>query len=184
MRHRISLASLALLLLVGCAAAPKDAPTFSMAALPPQGSDYAVLVIYREMVPPLAYKPTVSVNGQEAAELPNDAFTWIKAKPGHVSVKNDWSFGSGNPAGAVDMDVEAGRYYYFEITGDQAPTNMTPFTIVAHVASNTASFHTAVQGRGFAPEDEATATGRLKACCRYVPVKDDYTPADYTAPSN
>ncbi|HEV2212954.1 MAG TPA: DUF2846 domain-containing protein [Gammaproteobacteria bacterium] len=169
-------------MLAACATAPKDAPTFSTGVLPPADPAYAVLVVYRMMVPPLAYKPTVTVNGQEAAELPNDAFTWIKAKPGHVSVKNDWSFASGNPAGAIDMDVEGGHYYYFEITGDRAPAILVPLTIVAHVVSNTASFHSGVQGRGFSAEDETTATGKLVKCCRYVPAEDDYMPADYVPP--
>jgi hypothetical protein len=183
MIYRLLCMSLTVVLLAGCATPPKDAPVFSAQMLPPPGTDYALLVVYREIVPPLAYKPTVSVNGEEAAELPNGAFTWIKVKPGRVSVKNDWSFASGNPAGAVDMEAQAGHYYYFEITGDSAPSIMTPVTIAAHVISNGATFHTAMQGRGFSPEEETTATGRLKACCRYVPANEDYKPVDYTSPS-
>lgn len=61
--------------LVACATPPKNAPMFSVGALPSPSSDYAVLVMYRLVVPPLAYKSTISVNGQEAVELPNDAFT-------------------------------------------------------------------------------------------------------------
>ncbi|MGH8335472.1 MAG: hypothetical protein ACRETL_01305, partial [Gammaproteobacteria bacterium] len=84
MNSKLLSALAATMVLVACATPSKNAPMFSAGALPPPSSDYAVLVVYRLMVLPFAYKPTISVNGQEAVELPNDAFTWIKVKPGHV----------------------------------------------------------------------------------------------------
>lgn len=183
MNHLRLMGLLPLAALAACATAPDTAPKFSKDALPPPDPAYAVLVVYREMVTPLAYKSTVSVNGQEAVEMPNQAYTWIKAKPGHVSVKNDWSFASGNAAGAVDMDVEAGHYYYFEVIYDR-DRGVGPVSMMAHLVSDTATFHTAVQGRGFIPEDEPTATGKLVFCCRYVPVEDDYQPMDYPPPDS
>lgn len=167
-------------LTVGCATPSKDAAPFSMAALPPYSPNYAVLVVYRQMVPPLAYKPTVSVNGQKAVEMPNDGFTWIKVKPGHVSLRNDWSFAAGNPSGAVDLDVEAGHYYYFEITGDSEQQYVNP---IVHVAVNLATLHLAVQGRGLVLEEEAQAIKNLITCCRYVPLDNDYVPANYVPPA-
>ncbi|HEX2666836.1 MAG TPA: hypothetical protein VHP13_00525 [Gammaproteobacteria bacterium] len=161
--------------LSGCATPPKDAPAFSVAALPDDPA-FAELVVYRQMVPPLAYKSTVSVNGVEAVEMPNDGFAVIPVKPGHISVKNDWSFAAGNPAGAVDIEVEAGHRYYFEVTyvGGGNPVSL---------AVNMASFHTGVQGRGFDFEEEAQALPVLTKCCRAVALDEDYVPPD-PAPSD
>lgn len=188
------LAALAVtMVLVACATAPKNAPMFSVGALPPASQEYAVLLVYRQIVFPLAYKPTISVNGQEAAELPNDAFTWIKVKPGHVHLRNDWSFAAGNPSGAFDLDVDAGRYYYFEIAVDPpcqdeagmpslyTSCNVQPIFPVAaaHAAFNLATLHVAIQGRGIYLESQAYAAQNLTKCCRYVPVEDDYVPTAY-----
>ena len=167
MKHRLSSLSLALLLLAGCATAPKDAPAFSTDALP-QDPAYAVVVVYRGLVIPFAYRSTVSVNGVEAVEMPNEAFTWIKVRPGHASIKNDWSFAAQNPAGAVDLAVQAGHRYYIEIF---YPGNGGALTAVTGLAT----YHTAIQGRGFDVRDEATALKILHSC-RYVPVEDDYVP--------
>ena len=168
MRHVALLGSVALL--TACATPPKDAPAFSTAALPSDPA-FALLVVYRQMVPPLAYKSTISVNGVEAAEMPNEGFAAIPVKPGHVAVKNDWSFAAGNPAGAVDIDVQAGHRYYFEVvyTDVGSPVGM---------AVNMASFHTGVQGRGFKFEEEAQALPMLTKCCRAVALDDDYVPPE------
>ena len=163
-------------LLGGCATAPKDAPAFSAEALP-QDPGYALVVVYRQMVPPLAYKSTVSVNGVEAVEIPNQAFTWIRVKPGHVMLKNDWSFAAGNPAGAVDLEVEAGHVYYVEVVYYIGGAN------VIGLAGTMSTFHNPEEGRGFEPREEAEALKSLKVCCRYVPVEDDYAPPE-PAPSD
>ena len=168
MRVCLAACLVALMLLGACATAPKDAPAFSAEALP-QDPAYALLVVYRGLVPPLAYKSTLSVNGVEAVEMPNQAFTWIKVRPGHVSIKNDWSFAAQNPAGAVDLAVQAGHRYYLEIF---YPGDGSPVTAVTGLAS----YHTPMQGRGIDTRDEAIALKTLQACCRYVPVEDDYQP--------
>ena len=169
MRNILCLIGMAALL-SGCATPPKDAPAFSTASLPDDPA-FATLVVYRQMVPPLAYKSTVSVNGVEAVEMPNDGFAAIPVKPGHVSVKNDWSFAAGNPAGAVDLDVQAGHRYYFEVTYVGAGN-------VVALAATMATFHTAVQGRGFSFVEEAEAVPILTRCCRSVQLEDDYVPPD------
>jgi hypothetical protein len=155
------------MLLAACATAPKDAPGFSVEALP-QDPAYALLVVYRGLVPPLAYKSTVSVNGVEAVAMPNQAFTWIKVRPGHTSLKNDWSFAAGNPAGAVDLAVQAGHRYYVEIF---YPGDGSPGTAVTGLVT----YHSSVQGRGLDTRDEASALQILHSC-RYVPVEADYVP--------
>ena len=168
MRFRVGCYLAALVLLGACATAPKDAPGFSADALP-QDSAYALVVVYRSLVTPLAYKSTVSVNGVEAVEMPNQAFTWIKVRPGHVSLKNDWSFAAGNPAGAVDLAVQAGHRYYVEIV---YPGDGSAVTAVTGLAT----YHSPIQGRGIDTRDAATALKALRFCCRYVPVEDDYVP--------
>ncbi|MGH8283529.1 MAG: DUF2846 domain-containing protein [Gammaproteobacteria bacterium] len=174
-RLRLSVLLAITLLMVSCATPPKDAMSFSMAALPPPSPDYAVLVVYRQIVFPVAYKSTISVNGQEAVEMPNEGFTWIKVKPGYVLVKNDWSFAAGNPSGAYDLDVAAGQYYYFEITGN---TYNPPLQVVEdlHIAAGLVTYHSSVEGRGFVLRDAAVAIRELTTCCRHVPVEDDYVP--------
>lgn len=168
MRVRAALGLAAALSLTVCATAPKDAPGFSVDALP-QDPAYALVIVYRGLVIPFAYRSTVSVNGVEAVEMPNQAFTWIKVRPGHVSIKNDWSFAAQNPAGAVDLAVQAGHRYYIEIF---YPGNGNPATAVMGLAT----YHTSVQGRGFDVRDESEAVKVLNSCCRYVPVEDDYVP--------
>ncbi|HSN17748.1 MAG TPA: hypothetical protein VLV87_06015 [Gammaproteobacteria bacterium] len=167
MRARLGLGLAAVIFLAACATAPKDAPGFSVDSLP-QDPAYALLVVYRGLVPPLAYKSTLSVNGVEAVEMPNEAFTWIKVRPGHTSLKNDWSFAAGNPAGALDLAAQAGHRYYIEIF---YPGDGSPITAVTGLAT----YHTPMQGRGLDTRDEATALKILHSC-RYVPVEDGYVP--------
>lgn len=169
---------MAVIFLIGaCATAPKDAPPFSMTALPPSSPDYALLVVYRNFIVYKGNKPDISVNGREAVSLPNEAFTWIEVKPGHVKVQSDWTRGADNGSGFVDLDVEAGHNYYIEITDNPPPSPETlPALLLAQKVMHMTIQHDAVEGRGLTVEEEVQATANLKTCCRYVPLDDDFVP--------
>lgn len=132
-----------------------------------------MVVVYRQIVTPTGRKVTISANGQEAVELPNQAFAGIKVKPGHVVVRSDWPWGAGNPSGVDNIDAQAGQYYYFEIVANTSGAD--PIISMMHVV---------MEGKGLIPEEAAQATESLTHCCRVIPVEDDYAPADYVPPTN
>jgi hypothetical protein len=147
--------TLGVLALTGCGTDSEDeAPRFSVAAVP-KTPGYATLVVYRQGITPYRRGAELDVNGQEAMSLDAFTFTLILAKPGHVHIHSSWAFDLlYMPTGDVDLDVQAGQIYYFEITPD------------------------------LVQEDPATAVGPLQQCCRYEPVSDSYRPAGYSPPAD
>ena len=197
-RSLLALPAMALLAACTIGVSGKAAPVsqFSLAALPPPSTDYALVVVYRQQMMPLGRKPTVSVNGVDALDLPRASFSWIKVKPGHVHVRSAWAFDTGNLPGFADFDAEAGKVYYFQVTQVFAPPpDLGVFPPPTRVSATVEmaifvidSVRIQLQGKNLQPEDEATAvhnlTSNLDACCRYVPTDDDYAPVDYRPPES
>lgn len=121
----------------------------------------------------------------------NRSFTLIRVKTGMVRVKTHWAIDVLNPDGSAELNVQAGKVYYFEVTDLQpSPPELGIASSVAVLRGNKSAAGTAaivvliglvrykLEGNGLTPEDEWLATRRLKECCHYVPVDDDYAPPD------
>ncbi|HEY4126756.1 MAG TPA: hypothetical protein VGN70_01785 [Gammaproteobacteria bacterium] len=196
MRYRILIAVLVAWALGACSGPDRDAPLFSVAALP-TSTKYAILVVYRQHVTPISSvanamsserRVALLVNGAESMSLHADAFTLIFAKPGHVRLESKWGFGLIlNPTGFADLDVQAGKVYYFQVAPDDEPEPSPDVQVAQDAPAGTwlvDGNKVWITGKWLLPEDETIATSELQYCCRYMPVDDDYKPVDYTGPSD
>jgi hypothetical protein len=183
------------LLLAACSGPGEDAPGFSVQSLP-TSTKYAILVVYRQHVTPTSSvanamsserRVSLLVNGAESMSLHADAFTLIFAKPGHVRLESKWGFGLIlNPTGFADLDVQAGKVYYFQVGADDEPEPSPDVQVAQGAPTGTwlvDGNKVWVTGKWLLPEDEVIAASELQYCCRYMPVDDDYVPVDYSGPS-
>ncbi|KEI71890.1 DUF2846 domain-containing protein [Endozoicomonas elysicola] len=143
------------LLLGACATAPESAPKYHEADIGAPDNNKAVLVIYRQLVPPVAYKVKAKVNDNVISSLPNQAFTWTYLEPGHYDIDISWPLFALIPGESREITVNAGHYYFIEFSGDMmvaGGTTLTPYSI------NDLDV--------IAPKK---AIEVLKNCCQYIP---------------
>ena len=141
----------AVAVLVGCATS-EDAPAFSRAPVPQPTADRAILYMYRVHALPLAWSAFLQIDGQEAASLANQGFTWVYLRPGKHKFQFGWPFLAGMPRVNFERTLEAGRVYAFEMRGD-----------IRGAASSTMELTSAI-----APIDFDEARRVMAGCCRYV----------------
>jgi hypothetical protein len=194
MGYRALIATVGGLILGACSGPEDGAPGFSVQTLP-ISTKYATLVVYRQKVAPLSSvanamsserRVTLIANGAETMTLHAEAFTLILVKPGHLHLVSKWGFGLVlNPTGYVDLDVQVGKVYYFQVVADDEPEPSPDVQVAQGAPTGTwlvDGNKVWVTGQWLMPEDETIATSELQYCCRYMPVNDDYVPADYTGP--
>ncbi|MCC2616867.1 DUF2846 domain-containing protein [Aestuariibacter halophilus] len=149
---RLSL--LLIIFLTGCVNTPNNSPTYSQAEVGVPDSEKAVLVLYRKMVPPLIYTVSSTINGEKFANLPNNAFSWTFLPAGNHEVKISWPFLALTPGKTINLDVEAGKYYFVEFGGN------TEFSGVGAVVFNT---------HDISINDYKQGIQAVTSCCGYVP---------------
>ena len=96
------------LVLFGCASGAKFTTS------EPPSTDSARLYVFRPSSAPILYKPTISINGTEIAELANKGYLDIELKPGTYTVESRWSVLSGVVGRTTKIQLEAktGDIYY------------------------------------------------------------------------
>lgn len=141
-------------LLLGCATPPNEAPKLSETQLGKPDQERAVLIIYRKMVPPLAYSVTAKVDGNPLAKLPNKAFTWTYLTPGEHKVEIRWPLLALLSGEEYDLNIEAGNYYFLQFGGE------LNFTGVGYGTYTTS--HMAL-------EEQTKALLEIEECCRLIP---------------
>ena len=137
-----------LVLLSSCASTPSDAPSYSSA--PKAESGYSTLYIYRHDAPPYLYTPTISFNGIEVINPPEESYTWLHVKGGTYQVKVDWSFMAGWPDLNFEFQIKENEEYYLKIFGDFQNGSTMKLT------SNAKSL------------EKNEAEKELKSCCKYI----------------
>ncbi|WP_422134279.1 hypothetical protein [Endozoicomonas sp. ALD040] len=148
---------LSAVLLSACSTAPKNAASYIDAKIGIPSEDKAVLVIYRQMVPPVAYSVSAEVDGKPIAKLPNNTFTWTYLEEGDHNIKIKWPFMALTPSKEYVLNIVPGNYYYVEFGGD------------LHVGwINTAIPYTV---NNLSPIDPKKAEHVLTECCSYMPAR-------------
>lgn len=143
-----------LLFLTGCVTTSKNSATYSHAEIGLPNSDQAVLVLYRKMVAPLIFSVSSTINGKGFAHLPNNAFSWTFLPSGNHEVKVSWPFLALTSGKTINLNVEAGKYYFVEFGGD------TQMAGVGAVVYNTHDISVNNYEQGILA---------VKDCCSYVP---------------
>ena len=118
LRPTLSILLCTLILFVGCANAPSDAPTFSPAPPAPEG--YATAYLYRLGAPPYTKEVRVLIDGKPVSAALENGYTWVHVRAGSRVVEGKWPKtwgGGGWPDAAVTALFEPGKSYYFKITG-------------------------------------------------------------------
>lgn len=121
MMRRMLLAAY-VLLLCGCAVAPKDAPEYSELTYGGALPGMAQVFISRQNTPPSAFEQEVYVNDIMIASLPLISFTSFYVPSGTVRIKLDW------PSGYLhlfkseyeEFVVEEGETYLFQAKSNKA----------------------------------------------------------------
>jgi hypothetical protein len=196
MGYRALTFALSGLFLAACSGPEAGAPGFSVQALP-VSTKYATLVVYRQKSSPLSSVATVMssdrrvallANGAEAMTLHAEAFTLILVKPGHLHLESKWGFDLLlAPTGYADLDVQASKVYYFQVVPDDEPEPSPDAQQVPNAPATTwlvDGTKVWVTGKWLMPEAADLAVGELQYCCRYMPVDEDYSPAEYTDPND
>ncbi len=98
--------------LLGCASGPK----FVIPVQP--RDDMATVYFFRPNSPPLAFKPTILVNGVKVADLTNQGYFDLLLKPGSYTVKADWGLLSGVHDRQFSFQAEAGQIYYMLVASE------------------------------------------------------------------
>lgn len=143
------------LFLTACATAPEQATRYSETDIGLPDSKQSVFVIYRQLVPPVAYSVKASVNGQPVATLPNNAFTWFYLEEGSHDIAISWPMLALMPGERHEVDVKSGNYYFLEFSGEMMVAGgltLTPYSVSDLSVVN---------------KDDAVQV--LKNCCQFVP---------------
>lgn len=145
------------IVLTGCAMAPKGALPFTEEALGKPDGESAIVVVYRDLVPPYAYDVRVHVEDARVGQLPNKAFTWVRVEPGSRRVNLKWPFLAATSSASIEVEAESGATYFINVSGGIDSFFMTSFGGVGTLSSKAR----------LASYEEAVA--HLRECCRYVP---------------
>ncbi|WJG09427.1 DUF2846 domain-containing protein [Aliiglaciecola sp. LCG003] len=154
MKKMVSRITFVLFLLAGCAQPSRFAPSYADAHVGTPDADKAVLVLYRKTVPPLIYTVTSQVNDKEFASLPNNAFSWSYLTPGDYEIKMKWPLLALTPGKTINLNIEAGKYYFVEFGGD---------THIAGVGGVVYSTH------DITLNNYEQGILAVQNCCKYVP---------------
>ncbi|MCR6652041.1 MAG: DUF2846 domain-containing protein [Cellvibrionaceae bacterium] len=102
------------ILLSGCVTAKDPARSFTNTNVGVPDHKRAVLVLYRNMAPPLIHNSKAFINGKPYTNLPLQSFTWLYVDPGKYNIKI--KILSIFPSGAEkELQIEAGEYYFAKI---------------------------------------------------------------------
>ena len=145
---RVVLASL-LLLLSACATVPSSAPSYTLAAAPPEG--YSNVYIYRHRAYPTLRAPMVQVNGIEVISMAEGAYTVVQLPPGEHHISVNWAWDTGRPDVDASFDVKADQPAYIKVSGSFEPQGLN------YIAGSLIGART-----------QAEAEPEMRACCRYV----------------
>ena len=138
--------------LLGCASTHKNAQSFSEANIGVPTEEKAVLVLYRKLVPPVAFTVKAMVDGDLVAKLPNKAFSWVYVKPGEHKISFSWPGWTLTSGQSEIVNVESGRFYFVELRGGLG------YSVGISYVVNDISVGT------YAEKFED-----INSCCKYVP---------------
>ena len=148
-----------LLMSVGCATAPENAPRFTPAPVAPAG--YATAYVYRLGAPPYTREIKLTIAGKPVLDAPEQAYTWMFIRAGTHTLFAEWPrdlFAPKKwPDAIVTQAFEPGESYYFRVAGSINSTAGGLFS------SNGTVFTSYLARR---PTDAGKA--ELIACCRYM----------------
>jgi len=103
---------------VGAQTVPETVPTappaITLASIPGGHN----LVIYREHAEPMAWSPTVKVDGHKIVAIPNKHYTSTRVEPGRHTVTLTWPLISTQRGTSMEIDVkDDGVVHYVEVVG-------------------------------------------------------------------
>ena len=117
MRLSTKLVPLAFVMLLSGCATVAEGPAFSQArALRPMAGK-ATVYVFRKYAEPTAWGATIQFDNQEVATLNQGGFTWAYLTPGKRTVRAVWAGMSGQRDSFVELDVNAEKIYFVELTG-------------------------------------------------------------------
>jgi hypothetical protein len=154
-----SIVTLLVIVLGGCATAPKSALTFDQVTIREPEEGKGILIFYRVVSPPAAYDMHVIMNNREIVSLPNEAFSWVELEAGKHKLEIDWSNWSGMPGKSVDVEIVAGARNYLELT-----SSVGEGPAVDLLVDSIYGIEDKENERGVERHER-----QLLKCCRYVP---------------
>lgn len=147
----------------GCSVAPTVAQPFSEDLLGVPDHYTAIVVVYRDYVPPLAYDIRIHINGRLITQIPNEGFTWARIPAGTTKIELKWPFIAATPGAEANFQAEAGKTYFVEATG-----GISGF--IPNAYGGTALMSSSATSQTY---DEAVS--HLRECCRYIPGRVNLT---------
>ncbi len=145
------------MILASCAAMPaQHAPTYNESQVGEPDINGAILILYRKMVPPVAYSVTATINDESFATLPNNSFAWKYLSPGDYEIKITWPIIAMTFGKTIKLSVEAGQYYFVNFGGD--------FNILM-LGTGAVGYST----HNLAVQNTEGALREIKECCRQAP---------------
>lgn len=148
-----------MLLLTGCATVA-EGPKYSTSKAQQDIKGYAILYVFREYAEPTAWGATIKIDGKEVSTLNQGGFTWVYVKPGKRSITAAWAVLSGQKDSSIDLEIEADKKYYVDLTG---------ISRVSGVSGGTIYFQ---MGSGLNNVRPNVADIRLSKCCKLQKPKD------------
>ena len=115
----------------------------------------------RDRVPGEDVSARVLVGDWEVAALSQRTFTWFTVNPGTTEIQAIWPAMSEQVASKIEMNLEAGRVYYIELTGE--------FRVAGIEAAAVNQLkYTFRKGSGMNERAPEVAEATLSTCCRFV----------------
>jgi len=142
------------LALTACATISENAPPYSPAPPPDQGS--AIIYLYRVGAYPKLRTPGVYVDDRKIFDPPEKAYTWTYASEGRHNILIDWMWDTGAPDLKFNIDLKSGEAYYIKISGSFESKWLVFATLMKTGSS-----------AKLIPRPEAEK--ELYECCRYLP---------------
>jgi hypothetical protein len=143
-----------ILFLTGCLTTPQKTATYSNPEIGVPSAEQAVVIVYRKVVAPFIYPVSASINQKRFTTLTNNTFSWAYLPKGNHSLKITWPLLALTPGKTLELEVEAGKYYVVEFTGNTEIAGVGAIVYSTHDLSVNSS------------EQQLQV---VKDCCRYVP---------------
>jgi hypothetical protein len=145
---RTAFALVGLLFVLGACASAPTGPEYRRAALPTVAHDKAQIIVFREYAVPTALAGKIDVDGVQVFELPQRSFAFLSADPGDHQLALRWPGASGQEGWSGAVVWEAGRTYYYEVSGGLFRSIVTQ-------------------------QQEQVASAKLNACCRLITAQEN-----------
>ena len=153
--------------LTGCATV--EGPSFQEARPASVAPGKALVYVFRKHAEPTMWSTAIRIGDRELATLSQGGFTWAYVTPGKYTIRGVWPAISSQNDSVIDLDIEAGRTYFVELTGIARMTGVSP-----GYAPGSVTVHY-VMGSGLNERPRETAEPILVECCRFQkPVLSDF----------